>query len=99
MMSYEIERKGVVDKFKAWLSEQGAEILAPTNPYELVRFRAQSAVHVIYTGRRGISAGRFAEQCFAAFRKKKPLDMGITKKPRTPSAKRKAALVLRDGRG
>jgi len=101
MIDYQIEEPEIKEKFLAWLRDQGAEVLAPTNPYELVRFRARSAVHVIYSGRRGITAGRFAEKCFHAFttfKKNRPFDMGIKKKPRTTTAKTRAALFERDGR-
>lgn len=35
-------------RFKAWLSNNGAEVLAPTNPYEVVRFRGDQGVSIIY---------------------------------------------------
>lgn len=41
--------------FKARLQAAGAEILAPTNPYELLRFRSSKGVGVIYAGRRGVT--------------------------------------------
>lgn len=83
--------------FKAWLARQGAEVIAPTNPYELVRFRARSATHVIYEGRRGVSAAGFAAECLGAFRTGKPLAMGLAKVPRTPAERFVAALLQRDG--
>lgn len=42
-----------LDAFKKRLVEAGAEMLAPTNPYEVLRFRTSKGVGVIYTGRRG----------------------------------------------
>lgn len=85
-------------KFIEWLQRQGAEVLAPTNPYEVARFRARGGVHVVYEGRRGINANGFAEECLEAFRKHQNIDMGITQKPRTPMARVKVALVQRDGK-
>jgi hypothetical protein len=41
--------------FEKRLKEAGAEILGPTNPYEVLRFRTSKGVGVIYTGRRGES--------------------------------------------
>jgi hypothetical protein len=38
---------------EARLKERGAEILAPTNPYEVLRFRTSKGVGVIYRGKRG----------------------------------------------
>lgn len=42
-----------ISKFREALKAHGAEILAPTNPYELLRFRSSLGVGVIYTGKRG----------------------------------------------
>lgn len=39
--------------FRKRLEEAGAEILAPTNPYEVLRFRTSKGVGVIYKGKRG----------------------------------------------
>jgi hypothetical protein len=39
--------------FKKRLLEAGGELLGPTNPYEVLRFRTSKGVGVIYTGRRG----------------------------------------------
>lgn len=39
--------------FTARLQEAGAEILAPTNPYETLRFRTSYGVGVVYRGKRG----------------------------------------------
>jgi hypothetical protein len=89
----ELERATI----EAWLRAQGAEVLAPTNAYELVRFRARGGVHVIYEGRRGITANGFAETALKAYEKGSNLWMGITTKPRDSMAKTRAALLERDG--
>lgn len=39
--------------FTARLKEAGGEILAPTNPYEVMRFRTCHGVGVVYQGKRG----------------------------------------------
>lgn len=39
--------------FEKRLQAAGAEILGPTNPYEVLRFRTSKGVGVVYTGRRG----------------------------------------------
>lgn len=87
-----------VDKFKDWLRRCGAEILAPTNQYELVRFRARGSVHIVYTGRRGVSMQGFAHHCYTAFEDGANVDMGLTRTPRGHTAERKQALLARDGR-
>lgn len=39
--------------FEKRLLEAGAEVLGPTNPYEVLRFRTIKGVGVVYTGKRG----------------------------------------------
>ena len=39
--------------FAAALVEAGGEMLAPTNPYEVMRFRTRYGVGVVYTNKRG----------------------------------------------
>jgi hypothetical protein len=49
-----------VADFAAWLAEQGAEIGQPTNPYELIRYRAfwqgsaKAVTHIVYTKENGL---------------------------------------------
>lgn len=42
-----------ISAFSAKLEAAGAEILGPTNPYEVLRFRTLFGVGVIYRGKRG----------------------------------------------
>lgn len=42
-----------LDAFKVWLGRRGAEVLATTNPYEVLRVRTSSGVHVVHKNRRG----------------------------------------------
>lgn len=42
-----------IDKFKAWLCERGAEILTPTNEYEVLRFRSIKGTSIVYRDKRG----------------------------------------------
>lgn len=42
-----------IERFKAWLVERGAEILVPTNPYEVARFRAAGRAGIIYENQKG----------------------------------------------
>lgn len=35
-------------KFNLWLVDQGAEILSPTNDWEVLRYRLNSELHIIY---------------------------------------------------
>ncbi|ACL58492.1 HNH endonuclease [Methylobacterium nodulans] len=42
------KRPDEMTRFRAWLTANGAEVLAPTNPYEVVRFRGSQGVSIIY---------------------------------------------------
>ncbi len=42
-----------IKAFEDSLKAAGAEILGPTNPYELLRFRTSKGVGVVYQGKRG----------------------------------------------
>lgn len=41
------------EKFKKYLTDRGAVVLPPTNPWEVVRFRTQNGVSVVYTNKHG----------------------------------------------
>jgi len=86
------------DSFAEWLVKNGAEILLPTNPYEIARFIAHGGTHIVYSNKKGsISANGFALECVTAFDNNKPLFMGFTKTARTSNTKKKAVLLKRDG--
>ena len=42
--------------FKAWLTDCGAVILPPTNPYEVLRVHTSAGVLVIYRDKRGVES-------------------------------------------
>lgn len=42
-----------IDAFKAWLVERGAIILAPTNPYEVLRVDTAEGLFVVYENKAG----------------------------------------------
>ncbi len=46
--SHTLRQPASVKAFQAWLSENGAEVLASTNPYEVVRFRGEAGVSIVY---------------------------------------------------
>ena len=96
---FQDEKKMKLAEFKIWLARQGAEVLAVTNPYEVLRFRAKAAVHVVYTGRRGTTLPIFVTQCLTAFEMGTSMDMGLVAVARSFGAKFRAAIVERDGRG
>ena len=59
-----------VHKFKTFLKKSGAEILEPTNPYEVVRFKTKNGVSVVYKGKRGYSYTGEASEALEAMSKK-----------------------------
>jgi hypothetical protein len=86
------------EAFESWLREQGADVLAPTNPYEFARFRAHGGVHVIYVRQTGtFSAQEFGLECLAAFRRGASIAMGFTAERKTYASAVRATLIKRDG--
>lgn len=65
-----------LDKFKDWLVQNGAEILIPTNEYELIRFRANNRVSIIYKSRRGTTFTGESEKAYECFTSSKPWSGG-----------------------
>lgn len=62
-----------IERFKLWLVERGAELLIPTNEYEIVRYRGGGETSIVYvnkTGRRTFT-GR-AQSAFDAFKARSP---------------------------
>jgi hypothetical protein len=86
-----------MNNFKKYLRAKGAEILEPTNPYELVRFRANGAIHVIYEGKRGISFVGESEKAYNAFQNKGIWSVDIKKDKRRNLSVIKRTLIERDG--
>lgn len=41
------------EKFKNYLTDRGAVVLPPTNPWEVIRFRTENGVSVVYTNKHG----------------------------------------------
>lgn len=87
-----------IPKFAKWLVANGAEVLAPTNQYELLRFRSERGVSLVYCNKaRKITSvtndARLAWYCF----------QGQTEWRAFPAVKRKRGsvdeetLVQRDG--
>lgn len=90
------------DRFTAWLIERGSEILAPTNPYEVLRFRGATNVDVIYRDKSGcLTLANGASDAVVAFISNGVWRAGGEVEKRFGSRKRAslfAALEARDGR-
>lgn len=85
----------VIADFKAWLHNQGAEVLEPTNPYELVRFRNNNGIGIIYTGKRGETYHGEAAEGWHRF--KKGQSWRVVTRKRQQLTARKNELAKRDG--
>lgn len=84
-----------VDKFKKWLAEQGAEIMPPTNQWELVRFKGKE-VGVLYTS--GKVSNTFTAEAISCFIRGKKWDGKPVNVGRKQSyVKEKVKLLGRDG--
>lgn len=84
-----------IDKFKAFLIESGAEILKPTNPYEIVRFKNVNGVSVVYTGKRGWSFTGDAAEAYDKFQKRNIWQ--IKRRDEKELERIKAEILTRDG--
>lgn len=83
-------------KFKIWLQQNGAEILPPTNEYELVRFKGKEK-GVIYTS--GKTSSSYANQAILCFLQGKKWDgFPISTGRKTTYNKYKLPLIKRDGK-
>ena len=86
-----------LEKFKTWLSKRGVIILDPTNEWEVVRFKTDNGVSVVYTNKRGtLTFTGESEQAYNAWkagRSWKPVD-----RKRKALRAKKAKIAARDGK-
>ena len=86
-----------IESFKKWLIARGAEVLEPTNEYEIVRFKANGKISVVYEGRRGVSFVGESEQAYKAFTSKGKWTVDVQKAKRKNLSVIKRTLIERDG--
>jgi 5-methylcytosine-specific restriction endonuclease McrA len=85
-------------KFRAALVAAGGEMLAPTNPYEILRFRSSYGVGVIYRNKRGRETWNVeAEQAREHIAARKGSLAPVAVKGRRKDAGTVNALLIRDG--
>lgn len=86
-----------LEKFKTWLGKRGVIILDPTNEWEVVRFKTENGVSVVYTNKRGdLTFTGESEVAFNAWQKGrswKPTD-----RKRKALRAKKAKIAARDGK-
>ncbi|MBY0483472.1 hypothetical protein [Nitrosomonas sp.] len=58
-----------IPKFREWLSERGAQVLEPTNEWELIRFKSGQETSVIYKNKAGaLTFVGISKEAFEKFR-------------------------------
>jgi hypothetical protein len=89
---------GTKARFRDWLKAHGAEVLEPTNKYEVVRFATARETCVIYRGKRGFSYTGEAQDAWDAFAANRAWDAGSRQVKSTGArAPKVRALFERDG--
>ena len=101
-----------VQQFAAWLASEGAEICIPTNPYEVIRYRAywrgttKAATHIVYAKENGLLTWTGASLGhYRAFLDGEPIDELKSGEPKkfkpapkqSKSESKRTALAHRDG--
>lgn len=92
--------KAEINRFASWLRSQGAEVLAPTSEWELLRFRCGHGTGIVYTDAKGnLTWTDAAKQARAAWKTGDALP-GAPKKVRRQPRDRVTvkALLHRDGK-
>lgn len=85
-------------KFRAAIVAAGGEMLAPTNPYEILRFRTSYGVGIIYRNKRGREAWNIeAKQARDHLKASKGSFAPVKVVGRRRDAATVNALVIRDG--
>lgn len=87
--------------FVAWLTSGGAEIMATTNEWEILRYRAQGEIHVVYRNKTGriAASSQSVVDAWVAYTTQKPW-RAVPKNKKGISKKRGRmidALISRDG--
>jgi len=91
-------KKNEMEKFKGWLIAQGAEMLQPTNEYEVLRFRCRKGTGVIYESKRGLSvSGPLVMDAYACMKEARAWEGKGKPTKRVQGSFRKRQLLDRDG--
>jgi len=85
--------------FERFVFDRGGEVLAPTNEWELVRFKTATSTAIIYTKANGqLTFFGGAKSAWDAYLKNRPWSAGNkTKRKRKPASVGIRSLRLRDG--
>lgn len=82
------------DAFKNWLTERGAEVMSPTNEWELIRFRDGSVTSVVYFRKSGeVTFTGSSRAAWDAFKSGNHWRSATPKTKRSGSKKRRARYI------
>lgn len=91
-------RPAVRRRFESWLRDAGAELLAPTNEWELLRFRAGPEVGIVYRNARGrINLQAAAQPAWRAYASGQPWRASPKVQRRARLSTVASTLLERDG--
>ena len=86
--------------FRSWITANGGEVLQPTNPYEVVRFRGANGVSIIYKDAREVrSYVGDAYAAWQAFKAGQPYRIAPAGPRQAKLSVRARTIVERDGSG
>lgn len=86
-----------VDIFAKWLAANGAEVLAGTNPYEILRFRSTDGIGIVYENKAGRQTFNvIAKRLFALYKSGGSKRLA-SKKRRGPIGQNIRSVAIRDG--
>ncbi|KAB2666572.1 HNH endonuclease [Brucella tritici] len=91
-----------LDHFQNWLVDCGAEVLATTSPWEILRVRTNQGFFVVHSDKRGRQTWpQGLLSIVRAYNENRPLGLAATRRKRKSSKLRQeyGALVKRDGNG
>lgn len=83
--------------FEKELKAAGAEVLGPTNPYEVLRFKTSHGVGIVYKGKRGETWNAEALAAKQHLAKQKGSLAPVALKGRRNNRASVAAILMRDG--
>jgi hypothetical protein len=92
------QKRDEIEIFTDWIVANGGEKLAPTNRYELLRFKCHLGIGIVYQSEKGKRTwSGAAKELRESFAKNKPVRLTPIAFKRRHDDKRFPALIVRDG--
>lgn len=88
-----------VERFAKWLGDQGAELLGPTNEWEVLRFKIGGWIGILHCGKRGVMRPNNPDtaEAWKCWKTGTVWQHRVKRKNRVQGSKAKARLLERDG--